>query len=118
MVRKMELFDAMVRKKELVVAIVGRHGAFGHGQEDKAFGYNCQEEGACCCYGQKEWSLLDIVRKKEPFYTMVRKKEEWSILNMVRKMEMFVAAVRRWKLFVAKVRRNGAFWTWSGRRSF
>jgi hypothetical protein len=51
----MEPFDAIVRKKELVVAIVGRHGAF----------WTCQEEGACCCYGHKEWSLLDMVRKTE-----------------------------------------------------
>ncbi len=54
-----------VRKMELVVAMVGGHGAFE----------TCQEEGACCCYVQKEWSLLDMVRKMELFDATVRKKE-------------------------------------------
>ncbi len=96
MVRKMELFGGMDRKKKLVVAMAGRHGAFWTCQEEGAFLFNGQEEGACCCYGQKEWSLLD----------------------MVRKMELFDAIVRKRELVVSMVRRNGAFWTWSGRWSF
>ncbi len=69
---------------------------FGHGQEDGAFRCNGQEEEACWFYGQKEWSLLDKVRKMEPFDALVRKKE----------------------LVVAIVGRHGAYWTWSGRWSF
>jgi hypothetical protein len=36
----------------------------------------------------------------------------------VRKMELFDAMVRKKELVVSMVRRNGAFWTWSGRWSF
>jgi hypothetical protein len=36
-VRKTELFDTIVRKKDLVVAMVGRNGAFWTCQEDGAF---------------------------------------------------------------------------------